>query len=88
MYIYEHDSIYIQDKGDTVFKEKYVYRYKDVYKIDSIMIRDTVFTQIVTEVPKEKELSKTQKAALTSGWILWVLLLIVIIYLIYKLFKR
>ena len=88
MRIYQRDSIYIKEKGDSVLVVKHVYRDRFVYKTDSIMVHDTLLKAVVNRVPVERELSKTQKAAQTSGWILWVLLLMGLLYLIYKLFKH
>lgn len=39
IYLYEKDSIFIKEKADTVFIEKYITRYKDVLKVQ----RDTIY---------------------------------------------
>ena len=39
IYLYEKDSIFIKEKADTVFIEKYITRYKDVLKVQ----RDTLY---------------------------------------------
>lgn len=86
--IIQHDSVFIRERGDSVLKTKYVYRDRIFYKTDSIRLLDTVMTAVVHKVPVEKELSKTQKAAIASGWILWVLLLLILLYILYKLIKH
>ena len=53
--IYLHDSIYITEKqaGDTVYKVKEVYRYRDRWRIDTINTGriDSVRVTEVVEVP-------------------------------------
>ena len=50
-YIYQHDSIFIKEKADTIFVNKYVTRYKDVLKIE----RDTIWQENkVVEVKVEQ----------------------------------
>ena len=50
-YIYQHDSIFIKEKADTIFVNKYVTRYKDVMKIE----RDTIWQENkVVEVKVEQ----------------------------------
>ena len=40
IYVYEKDSMYI--KGDTVFRDRWEYKYKDKIIHDSIFIQDTI----------------------------------------------
>ena len=42
--IYEHDSIFLFVKGDTVYKEKYRYKYRylTINKTDTVMLTDSV----------------------------------------------
>ena len=86
--IHDIDSVFVLVKGDTVWKCKYVYRYRDRVKVDSFYVHDSIrdTTTVTKEVPAQ--LSKTQERAIVSGWILWVLLLIAFIYFVYKLIKR
>lgn len=41
VYLYERDSIFVHEKRDTVFVERWKTRYKDVVKIQHDTIRDT-----------------------------------------------
>lgn len=51
IYLYEKDSIFIKEKADTIFVNKYVTRYKDVLKIE----RDTIWQENkVVEVKVEQ----------------------------------
>jgi len=63
--IYRCDSVYLETKGDTVFKTAYRYKYR--YK----MLRDTVIRSRTDTVsipyPVEKELSRWEKIKLDIG---------------------
>lgn len=71
--LYLHDSIYVKEyvKGDTVFSQKYVYKYiyKDKYRTDTLLreVHDT--TRIPVQI--EKPLSWAQKTKLGAFW--WLL---------------
>lgn len=87
--IYQLDSIYIRDKGDTVLitKTKYIYRDK--------LIRDTVYASRVDSIqvpyPVEKELTRWQQFRMdVGGWAIGILVVLIIagaIWLIIKLRK-
>ena len=61
-------------KGDTVYQDKYVYKYvyKDKLKTDTVIVEkhDTIFVQ----VPVEKKLSKVEQAKQDLfGWLALIL---------------
>ena len=75
--IYQLDSIYIRDKGDTVLitKTKYIYRDK--------LIRDTVYASRVDSIqvpyPVEKELTRWQQFRLNlGGWAIGALVILIL----------
>lgn len=75
--IFQRDSIYVLDKGDTVFiyKDKYIYVYNN--KTDTIYRNTTDTITQVVEV--ERELTKWQKFRMDAGgWSLGVLLILII----------
>lgn len=84
--IYQHDSIYIREKGDTVWMEKYKYIYRDK------IVRDTMYfnqTDTIREpYPVEKELSRWQQIKLElGGWCFGIIItaaLIIVWWLVYK----
>ena len=92
--VYVNDSVSVYIRGDTVFKDKYHFQYKDRYivrnKSDTLIFRDS----IPYKVGVEKPLSKTDRAFLNIGKIASVCLLIGIlaflgwIYWKLKLHKR
>ena len=65
-YIYQHDSIFIKEKADTVFVNKYVTRYKDVLKIE----RDTIWKE--NKVVEVKEVLVEKPIAGITKWFAWI----------------
>lgn len=85
--IYLKDSVYIIQKGDTIYNTKVAYRYKYKYLKDTITINktDTITRlQKVTEIKVKNQLNVVQKVLMYIG--LFSLLMFIII--IYKHFKR
>ena len=52
--IYSHDSIYIKEKGDTVWIEKWHTRWRDVIKTDTVY-RNNVVTEYQDGAEETKE---------------------------------
>ena len=85
--IYLKDSVYIIQKGDTVYNNKVAYRYKYKYLKDTITINkaDTITRlQKITEIKVKNQLNVVQKVLMYIG--LFSLLMFIII--IYKHFKK
>lgn len=63
--IHVRDSVYIREKGDTVFKDKYkyIYEYKYINKTDTVIRTDS----IPVPYPVEKQLSRWEKMKLDFG---------------------
>lgn len=83
--IYQLDSIYIVDRGDTVLitKTKYLYRDK--------LVRDTVYKSRVDSIqvpyPVEKQLTKWEQFRLdVGGWAIsgFLVLISVLIFYVFK----
>lgn len=84
--IYEHDSIFLFVKGDTVYKEKYRYKYRylTINKTDTVMLTDSV--QI--PYPVEKQLTRWQRMKIElGGWAVGVIVILSIVLMI-KLFRN
>lgn len=87
--IYQLDSVYILDRGDTILitKTKYLYRDKLVY--------DTVYRSRVDSVqvpyPVEKQLTRWEQFRLdVGGWAIVTVIIIILIIVgrqIYRLYK-
>lgn len=79
--IYEHDSIFLFVKGDTVYKEKYRYKYwyLTINKTDTVMLTDSV--QI--PYPVEKQLTRWQQMKIElGGWAVGVIVILSIVLML------
>lgn len=87
--IYQLDSIYILDRGDTVLITKTKYLYKDK------LVRDTVYRSKVDSIqvpyPVEQQLTRWEQFRLdVGGWTIVTVIIIILIVVckqIYKLYK-
>lgn len=87
--IYQLDSIYILDRGDTVLITKTKYLYKDR------LVRDTVYRSKVDSIqvpyPVEQQLTRWEQFRLdVGGWAIVTVIIIILIVVckqIYKLYK-
>lgn len=70
---FQHDSVYVKEKGDTVYKYVEHIRYRDRVKIDTLVrVRiDSVAVERIKEVKVEKPLSWWQKFRMGAFW--WLL---------------
>lgn len=87
--IYMYDSVFVKDKGDTVFVEKYKYLYRDKLVRDTLYINRTDSVQV--PYPVEKELTRWQKLCVNvGGWAIVIVIITIIIvvgWMVYKLKK-
>lgn len=65
--IYLRDSVYVREKGDTVFVDKFKYLYKEICKTDTFRVERT--DTITTVVEVEKPLTRWQKLKMELGGI-------------------
>lgn len=67
--VYQHDSIYIHEKGDTVWYERWHTQYRDRLRIDTVYQArvDTIAKPYPVIKEVEKKLSKTQKGLMWVG---------------------
>lgn len=86
VYLYEKDSIFVKQKGDTVWLERWSIRYKDklVEKKDTAYINKVE----VKEVPVPAQLNWWQRWQIRSFWWLFGVVVIVIAWQIIKLYFR
>ena len=82
IYLYEKDSIFIKEKADTVFIEKYITRYKDVLKVE----RDTIYQE--NKVVEVKEVKYIPTFVKVMAWIGGALTLLLLIWVVLKLYKK
>lgn len=75
--VYQRDSVYIEAKGDTIYKTKYKYLYKLIQRHDTLWRQQTdTITQIKTV---EARLTKWQKFKMTLGNTFIVVLIICLV---------
>lgn len=78
IFLYQRDSIYIHEKADTVYVNKYITRYKDVLKVE----RDTVWRDNHTvEVQQVRYIPKFYK------WMTWIGVALVVLLLVWLVLK-
>lgn len=81
IYIYERDSVYIREKGDTVWLERWSIRYRDVIK----EVHDTCYIDRVRETTIEMPyVTKAQRNMIAGFWTLLALLIIAVALLVWK----
>ena len=77
IYVYEKDSMYI--KGDTVFRDRWQYKYKDKIIHDSVFIQDTIRVPYPVEViVKVNELHWWQESLMWAGVVAIIILLVML----------
>lgn len=82
VYLYERDSIFVHEKRDTVFIERWKTRYKDVLKIQRDTVIDTktdVQVQEVRYVPRYYRF---------TSWAFWIVVAILLIRLAWWIAKK
>ena len=69
---YDRDSIFVREKGDTVYKYVEKWRWRDRVKIDTVLrVKvDSVTVERVKEVKVEKPLSWWQRFRIGAFWLL------------------
>lgn len=84
--VFRYDSIFVKDKGDTVFFERFKYLYRDKIIRDSVFVQDTICVPYPVEVTKEVKapLSGWQSFQLWSGRIVLILALLAGLYFVLK----
>lgn len=79
--IFVQDSVFIKEKGDTVFVDKFKYIYRHIIKIDTVYVEHRDSIQV--PYPVEKKLTRWQQLKINAGgYFLAVLMLIGLSYII------
>lgn len=89
--IKEVDSVFVNTyiKGDTIFQDKckYVYRYQDKLRVDTMLVERVDSVYIEKPIMIEKQLSWWQKFKQDIGGMAIGIVLILLLYFAYKIFK-
>lgn len=88
--ILRYDSVYVADKGDTVWLEKYKYLYRDRWRVDTLV---SVRTDTVSvPYPVERKLTRWERVKLEAGGYAIVVgalaVLAVIVWLVMKIRRK
>lgn len=88
--IYLKDSIYIREKGDTVFFTKYSTKYVERLRVDSFSKIDSIQVPYPVEVIKkvEKSLTWWQSIKMELGGFSMGILIILLAFLVYKVVRN
>lgn len=88
--IYAHDSIYVRERGDTVWIERWHTRWRDVIKTDTVY-RNNVVTEYrdsVTTKEVSKPLTWWQRTQIYAGDVLLIGLFVAAGFGMFKLLKK
>ena len=88
--VVRYDSVYVREKGDTVWLEKFRYVYRDK------TVRDTLYMNRTDSVrvpyPVEKELGRWERVKMElGGWAFGIIIvsaLVVVGWLVYRMRRR
>jgi len=85
--IHIHDSIYVREKGDTVFVDRWHTKYRDRQRTDTMYVSRADSAQV--PYPVEKELTKWQKVKMElGGWVFGAIVLFSMVIVGWMVFKR
>lgn len=85
---YVHDSIYIHDKGDTVYVTRWRDKYTERIQVDTCYYQRTDTIKLVKRVYYKEPLTKWESFKIElGGWLLGILLLL-LAWVVWKIFKR
>lgn len=84
--IWQHDSVYIHEKGDTVLVEKWHTKYRDILQIDTFkeFVHDTIGRPYPYEVEVPSKLTWWQRTQMYAGDVLFLLIIGMVIYGYFK----
>ena len=84
IYIYNYDSVFLKEKNDTVFLEKYIFKTKYQIKIDTIKVTDTILRKTIKTVTN----TEIQEKKVYVKWLFWLGLVIpILLFACWKILK-
>ena len=83
---YDRDSIFIREKGDTIYQYVEKWRWRDRVRVDTIYRArvDSVFVDRIKEVEVSKPLSWWENAKIRAFWYLFGVVLLLLLYVFRK----
>ena len=85
--VYLRDSVYVIQRGDTVWVNKYKYLYKDKLRVDTLTCTDTV-RQERTKIVEVNRLTKSQEFRNGSWWKLVGIIILLLMWTFRKFIGR
>ena len=83
--IVRYDSVYVRDKGDTLYVERWKYLYRDKVRVDT-MVSVRVDT-LAVPYPVEKRLTRWERVKMEAGGVaiggFFLLLAAIVAYIVY-----
>ena len=84
--IVRYDSVYVRDKGDTLYVERWKYLYRDKVRVDT-MVSVRVDT-LAVPYPVEKKLTRWERVKMEAGGVaiggFFLLLAAIVAYIVYR----
>lgn len=84
--IVRYDSVYVRDKGDTLYVERWKYLYRDNVRVDT-MVSVRVDT-LAVPYPVEKRLTRWERVKMEAGGVaiggFFLLLAAIVAYIVYR----
>ena len=80
--IFVRDSVYIKEKGDTVFVDRYKYVYRNIVKVDTFYVVRA--DSIPVPYPVEKKRTRWEQTKIDLANTIIVLAVLVILYLLLR----
>ena len=68
VWVFEKDSVFVKERGDTVFTYVEKIRYRDRFKVDTLLTIREFHDTTTVEKKVEKELTVGQKMKIKSFW--------------------
>ena len=82
-YIYERDSVRVEVAGDTVRMERYIYRYRDRIKTDTLIRGDTITR---TSYRDRETVKQKNQSSWSNMW--WLIIITCVGLVIWQLIRR
>lgn len=78
------DSVYIREKGDTVYYERWRTQYKSVYRTDTMLVTERDTIRVPYEVQVEKKASFADIAKMYLAIFVLIILFGIFVYFMFK----
>ena len=81
---YRRDSVFVKEKGDTIYIYKEKVRYREVHDTIRLVVVDSIAVEKPVVVEKEKPLTRWEEARIRAFWGLVAALLLCLLWIFRK----